>query len=174
MKRFEDRIYTNLSLTEIELKNSIDQAPKFGGTGDPSDTYHMRNILESENNAYKLTKELDDEEVSKFRVKSMSRGVAMSTESFTNFTKLEAGYMPGINPPMINIIKRKRKVDKYVKLGSVDGIVKISKACLKKSSIVSNETISLSATVDVIVKDQPIAALPLYGYGDDDEVDDPS
>jgi hypothetical protein len=76
MKRFEDKIYTNLSLTEMKLKNSIDQAPKFGGTGDPLETYRMRNIIESENNVYKLTKELDDEEVSEFRIKSMSRGVA--------------------------------------------------------------------------------------------------
>lgn len=73
VKRYEEKVFSNLTPEEIDIKNSFDHGPRFGGTGDPSDTSYLKAIIESEKLASNMAKVQDDEAVAEFRMRSFSR-----------------------------------------------------------------------------------------------------
>jgi hypothetical protein len=106
MKKYEYKVFTNLSSAEVELKNSLEIAPKFGVTDDPNDLIYMKQILQTEQLLESSTKNEDEEEIAKFRMKSFSKAYSAKSSLILPVTT-EIGKK--VTDPKVLIKPKKRK-----------------------------------------------------------------
>ena len=89
--------------------------PRFGGTGDASDTYYMKAILANEKDAISSAKQQEEEEIAQFRVKSYARPIQSDPPSIipitTTNTKLSKDPLKQVG---ITIKAKKRKINNDV------------------------------------------------------------
>lgn len=94
--------------------------PRFGGTGDASDTYYMKAILANEKDAISSAKQQEEEEIAQFRVKSYTRPILSNTPSILPITTTTASKPPTdpLKQVGITIKAKKRKINTDVSSSS--------------------------------------------------------
>ena len=154
-KRYEDKIYHNLSTQELEIKSTFvscsitnlhtisiiitlskqEHMPRFGGTGDASDTYYMKAILANEKDAISSAKQQEDEEIAQFRVKSYTRPIQSNTPSILPITATSTKQtIDPIKLVGITIKAKKRKINTDVSSSSKRSLA-ISETALPSTKI---------------------------------------
>lgn len=111
MKRYEDKVFTNLTTEEAELKQTFEQVPRFAAGGDASDFYYLSSQVEAEKIAALTNKSLEDEEVSNFKMKSFVRSAAQQVAESTPHIASKPIRDPPVATTKIFIKPKKRKAD---------------------------------------------------------------
>ena len=119
--------------------------PRFGGTGDASDTYYMKAILANEKNAISSAKQQEDEEIAQFRVKSYTRPIQSNTPSIMPITATSTKQT--IDPTKlvgITIKAKKRKINTDVTSSSNKRNLTIPEPSLPSTKIPKTISVSIA------------------------------
>lgn len=145
MKRYEDKVFTNLTSAEAELKQTFEQVPRFGGIGDASDHYYLSSQVQAEKMAALASKSLEDQEISNFKMKSFVKSVAKPAAEPAPHIASKPAREPPVASAKIVIKTKKRKAD------DAEATSDLKKESNSSNKITTSEDQNKSVGIDVSV-----------------------
>jgi hypothetical protein len=106
VKKHEDKVFTNLGSSDLDIKDPLDEyAPRFGGTL-PSDYNYMKAQQEISQTLQAMKKSAEDNEVQNFRMNSMRPAGRTGVTLVANKEKTQR-----VEAPQLKLSVKKRKSD---------------------------------------------------------------